>query len=283
MEATNAIVNAIETINATVDQLVQQGNELCDDVDNLRAEDERMGKDIADLRSDGEAIRADLAGLHSSLAADKEHISANKEAIEANKGTIAAQSVAIQLNKEVIEALGARVANIEQQLNMIARLQNELADSLLKLTETRATPVEASKDVAQTDVAQTDGVQTDGVQTDGAQTDVAQTDVAQTDATSGMAALIARIPKPDAVRTRATAQAPAPVVEATVVQKDAAVPKPAAKTVPRTQATTNAVETRAYARQYMIENGAKVEQLRDPAAIEATVKSDAFAAWLAAR
>ena len=278
MEATNAIVNAIETINATVDQLVQQGNELCDDVDNLRAEDERMGKDIADLRSDGEAIRADLAGLHSSLAADKEHISANKEAIEANKGTIAAQSVAIQLNKEVIEALGARVANIEQQLNMIARLQNELADSLLKLTETRATPVEASKDVAQTDVAQTDVVQTDGAQTDGA-----QTDVAQTDATSGMAALIARIPKPDAVRTRATAQAPAPVVEATVVQKDAAVPKPAAKTVPRTQATTNAVETRAYARQYMIENGAKVEQLRDPAAIEATVKSDAFAAWLAAR
>ena len=229
MEATNTIVNAIETINATVDQLVQQGNELCDDVDNLRAEDERMGKDIADLRSD----------------------------VEANKGTIAAQSVAIQLNKEVIEALGARVANIEQQLNMIARLQNELADSLLKLTETRATPVEASKDAAQTDAA--------------------QTDAAQTDATSGMAALIARIPKPDAVRTRATAQAPAPVVEATVVQKDAAVPKPAAKTV------TNAVETRAYARQYMIENGAKVEQLRDPAAIEATVKSDAFAAWLAAR
>ena len=254
MEATNAIVNAIETINATVDQLVQQGNELCDDVDNLRAEDERMGKDIADLRSDGEAIRADLAGLHSSLAADKEHISANKEAIEANKGTIAAQSVAIQLNKEVIEALGARVANIEQQLNMIARLQNELADSLLKLTETRATPVEASKDVAQTDVA-------------------------QTDATSGMAALIARIPKPDAVRTRA-AQKDAPaeaVVEAPATRKEAA------KTVPRTQATTNAVETRAYARQYMIENGAKVEQLRDPAAIEATVKSDAFAAWLAAR
>ena len=239
MEATNTIVNAIETINATVDQLVQQGNELCDDVDNLRAEDERMGKDIADLRSD----------------------------VEANKGTIAAQSVAIQLNKEVIEALGARVANIEQQLNMIARLQNELADSLLKLTETRATPVEASKDAAQTDAAQTDV----------AQTDAAQTDAAQTDATSGMAALIARIPKPDAVRTRATAQAPAPVVEATVVQKDAAVPKPAAKTV------TNAVETRAYARQYMIENGAKVEQLRDPAAIEATVKSDAFAAWLAAR
>ena len=244
MEATNAIVNAIETINATVDQLVQQGNELCDDVDNLRAEDERMGKDVEGLRSDGEAIRADLAGLHSSLAADKEHISANKEAIEANKGTIAAQSVAIQLNKEVIEALGARVANIEQQLNMIARLQNELADSLLKL---------------------------------------AQTDAAQTDATSAqptnMAALIARIPKPDAVRTRA-AQKDAPaeaVVEAPATRKEAAKP------APRTQATTNAVETRAYARQYMIENGAKVEQLRDPAAIEATVKSDAFAAWLAER
>lgn len=218
MEATNAIINAIEATNATVDQLVQQGNELCDDVDNLRAADEGLSKD--------------LAGLRASVAANKE--------------AIASQA------KDLAE-LRAAVADIRSGLaNDVLNLQAIIEAQAKEIAELRAAISAAKTDA----------------------------DHSTTD-TPDMAALIARIPKPDAVRTRAAAQ-PAPVVVETPAlapapRKDAAVPKPAAKTV------TNAVETRAYARQYMIENGAKVEQLRDPAAIEATVESDAFAAWLATR
>lgn len=244
MEAINEqIINAIEATNATVDQLVQQGNELCDDVDNLRAADERLLDSAQTLRSDVEANKKDIADLRaadeairSSLAADKEHISANKEAIASQAKDLAELRAIVADLRAIVEAQAKEIAELR------AVAQTNTAPS------TTDTPVEP---------------------------------VAQT---TDMAALIARIPKPDAVRTRATAQTAAPV-EA-VVQKDAPAPvvvEAPSKPAPRTQATTNAVETRAYARQYMIENGAKVEQLRDPAAIEATVKSDAFAAWLATR
>lgn len=251
MEATNAIINAIEATNATVDQLVQQGNELCDDVDNLRAADERLLDSVQTLRADVEANKKDLAGLRGSFAADKEHISANKEAI-------ASQA------KDLAE-LRAAVADLRSGLaNDVVNLQAIVEAQAKEIAELRAA-ISAAKTDAPATPANAD--------------------------TPDMAALIARIPKPDAVRTRAAAaqpvETPAQTVEvveqpaapapAPAPRKDPVVPKPAAKTV------TNAVETRAYARQYMIENGAKVEQLRDPAAIEATVKSDAFAAWLAAR
>lgn len=251
--ATNAIINAIEATNATVDQLVQQGNELCDDVDSLRAADAAQAEAVAAQALKVEAQTKAIAALDESVTVQAKTIAALDE------------SVTVQ-----VAALDARVAKIEQQINEIARLQNELADSLLRLAEARPADNKA--------------------------------------ATPDMAALIARIPKPSAVRTRGAQQTvepaqtvevveqPAPVEVAQTVEptpapapakrNDAAKPaaaKPAAATVRTASHTNNAVETRAYARQYMIENGAKVEQLRDPAAIEATVKSDAFAAWLAER
>lgn len=233
MEAINEqIINAIEATNATVDQLVQQGNELCDDVDNLRAEDERLGKEV-------EAIRA-------SVAADKEHISANKEAI-------ASQA------KDLAE-LRSAVADLR------SGLANDVVNLSLELTDLRAIVEAQAKEIAELR----------------ATAQAPSTPAAP--AASDMAALIARIPKPDAVRTRATAQTAAPVVEAVVESAAPSKPrKDAAKLAPASKTITNAVETRAYARQYMIENGAKVEQLRDPSAIEATVASEDFAAWLAER
>lgn len=227
------IINAIEATNATVDQLVQQGNELCDDVDNLRAADERLGKEV-------EAIRASVA--------------ANKEAIASQAKDLAdIRAIVADLRSGLANDVVNLQAIVEAQAKEIADLR-AIVEALRSATPATPAPVAAPAQ------------------------------------TTDMAALIARIPKPDAVRTRAAAAQP--VVE-TVVETPAVVEVPAVavveapaprKAAPRKDAVvSNAVETRAYARQYMIENGAKVEQLRDPAAIEATVASEDFAAWLAAR
>lgn len=261
MEATNAIINAIEATNATVDQLVQQGNELCDDVDNLRAEDERLGKEV-------DAIRA-------SVAADKEHISANKEAIASQAKDLAdLRATVADLRSGLANDLVNLQAIVEAQTKEIADLR-AIIETMHSTIGAQVKSIEASKDaiVELAIEANRDAL-----------ADTPVPSPADTPATPGMAALIARIPKPAAVRTRAAAQ-PAPVVGAPVVEAVVApvVRKEAATPSKKPVAQTTAVETRAYARQYMIENGAKVEQLRDPAAIEATVASDAFAAWLAAR
>lgn len=56
-----------------------------------------------------------------------------------------------------------------------------------------------------------------------------------------------------------------------------AAPKP---TTPKTKAVVaSAVQRRAYARQYMVEHGAKVEDLRSPAKIEEVMQTEEFKTW----
>ena len=51
-------------------------------------------------------------------------------------------------------------------------------------------------------------------------------------------------------------------------------PKPAPKT------TVTEIQKRAFARQYMVEHGAKVEDLRNPEKINETIASEEFTAWM---
>ena len=63
----------------------------------------------------------------------------------------------------------------------------------------------------------------------------------------------------------------------------APTPKPT-KTPAKTKAVVaSAVQRRAYARQYMVEHGAKVEDLRSPAKIEEVMQTEEFKTWVAAR
>lgn len=59
-------------------------------------------------------------------------------------------------------------------------------------------------------------------------------------------------------------------------------PKPK-KTPTKTSTPTSAVQRRAFARQYMVENGAKVEDLRSPAKIEEVMETEEFKTWVASR
>ena len=62
-------------------------------------------------------------------------------------------------------------------------------------------------------------------------------------------------------------------------------PTPAPKKTPaKTKAVVaSAVQRRAYARQYMVEHGAKVEDLRSPAKIEEVMETEEFKTWAASR
>lgn len=64
-----------------------------------------------------------------------------------------------------------------------------------------------------------------------------------------------------------------------------ATPTPTEKKTPaKTKAVVaSAVQRRAYARQYMVEHGAKVEDLRSPAKIEEVMQTEEFKTWVAAR
>lgn len=75
-----------------------------------------------------------------------------------------------------------------------------------------------------------------------------------------------------------TVEEPAPT-EAVAALKRASAPK----TVEKKKTTTTEIQKRAFARQYMVEHGAKVEDLRNPERINETIASDEFTAWMNAR
>lgn len=86
------------------------------------------------------------------------------------------------------------------------------------------------------------------------------------------------------------APAPKPTVEEqpTVEEKPAPAlkraPAPSTKTAAKTKTVVDsAIQKRALARQYMVEHGAKVEDLRNPERINETIASDEFTAWMNAR
>ena len=62
-----------------------------------------------------------------------------------------------------------------------------------------------------------------------------------------------------------------------------ATPTAPKKTPAKTSTATSAVQRRAYARQYMVERGAKVEDLRSPAKIEEVMETEEFKTWVASR
>lgn len=67
-------------------------------------------------------------------------------------------------------------------------------------------------------------------------------------------------------------------------QTVAPTPKPTPAPTKKTKAVVaSAVQRRAFARQYMVENGAKVEDLRSPAKIEEVMGTEEFKAWVASR
>lgn len=77
------------------------------------------------------------------------------------------------------------------------------------------------------------------------------------------------------------------VVKYVMSNKDAELTAPTPTPTPTKKKTvstaTSAVQKRAYARQYMVERGAKVEDLRSPAKIEEVMETEEFKTWVAAR
>lgn len=70
----------------------------------------------------------------------------------------------------------------------------------------------------------------------------------------------------------------------TVAPTPEPTPKPTPAPTKKTKtAVVSAVQRRAFARQYMVENGAKVEDLRSPAKIEEVMETEEFKAWVASR
>lgn len=93
------------------------------------------------------------------------------------------------------------------------------------------------------------------------------------DAETALDALIGSLDVPTVAAPTTTVDVPTTTVAA-----------PTKKTPTKTKAVVaSAVQRRAYARQYMVENGAKVEDLRSPAKIEEVMETEEFKKWAAAR
>lgn len=80
-----------------------------------------------------------------------------------------------------------------------------------------------------------------------------------------------RAPEPTVVEEQPTATVVAPT------------PAPTPAPAPKTKTAVTEIQKRALARQYMVEHGAKVEDLRNPDRINETIASEEFTAWMNAR
>lgn len=88
-----------------------------------------------------------------------------------------------------------------------------------------------------------------------------------------------------------TVEEPAPALKrvgkkTTAVEEPTPAPAPAPKPTeasapkPKTTTAVTEIQKRAFARQYMVEHGAKVEDLRNPEKINETIASEEFTAWM---
>lgn len=77
--------------------------------------------------------------------------------------------------------------------------------------------------------------------------------------------------------------APEPTVPAPAPTEAIAALKRASASAPKPKTTVTEIQKRAFARQYMVEHGAKVEDLRNPEKINETIASEEFTAWMNAR
>lgn len=94
----------------------------------------------------------------------------------------------------------------------------------------------------------------------------------------GKKTVVEEAPEPTvAVEEEKTEEQPAPApTEAIAALKRAS----ASASAPKPKKTVTEIQKRAFARQYMVEHGAKVEDLRNPEKINETIASEEFTAWM---
>lgn len=103
----------------------------------------------------------------------------------------------------------------------------------------------------------------------------------------GKKTVVEEAPEPTVVVEEAPAPAPTPAPEPTVPApaptEAIAALKRASASAPKPKTAVTEIQKRAFARQYMVEHGAKVEDLRNPEKINNTIASEEFTAWMNAR
>ena len=185
--------------------------------------------------------------------------------------------VAIRTLNDNLKIVATRVEDLEKRVDAIAAridgVGGSLTDSVHNLSaQTEARLAELTERVyALENTAPTDAT-TDDV--GDALDDIVGMDAAPTPT-------VAPAPEPKPTNDAETAldellgslDAPTPTVAAPTPTVVAPTPK-------KTKAVVaSAVQRRAYARQYMVEHGAKVEELRSPAKIEEVMQTEEFKTW----
>lgn len=181
--------------------------------------------------------------------------------------------VAIRTLNDNLKIVATRVEDLEKRVDAIAAridgIGGSLTDSIHNLsTQTEARLAELTERVYALENAAPTPSTTDDVGD------------ALDDILGGVAAPTVVAPTV-AAPTTSTVDDPETALDALLGSLDVPTPTPTPKKKPST--ATSAVQRRAYARQYMVERGAKVEDLRSPAKIEEVMETEEFKTWVAAR
>lgn len=199
--------------------------------------------------------------------------------------------VAIRTLNDNLKIVATRVEDLEKRVDAIAArvdgIGGSLTDSIHNLSaQTEARLAELTERVYALENATPTGVDVSD--------DVGD---ALDDILGGVVEPTSTVAEETVVEEQPTVDAPTPTVDDAETALDALLgaldvptptpaptPTPTKKTPAKTKAVVaSAVQRRAYARQYMVEHGAKVEDLRSPAKIEEVMQTEEFKTWAASR
>lgn len=255
---------------ATLNDVISCYNELVDEVNGHTASIDALTAKLADEVNGRDALTAKLADVP----------------------TLQTFSTAMA---SLTAKLEGRLAQVEARLDELVQEHDVMMDTISSLLAAPAQTV-----VEEASTVELKRVEKKAAPTVPAETPVEEEAPTQTVEEEAPTPALKRVGKKATVVEEEEAPAPKPTVPApkpTVVEEEEApaptpAPKPtvvaalkrASASAPKPKTTTvTEIQKRAFARQYMVEHGAKVEDLRNPEKINETIASEEFTAWMNAR
>ena len=172
-------------------------------------------------------------------------------------------------------SLTAKLSQLEARLDELVQEHDVMMDTISSLL---AAPAQTATEKEETSTVELKRVGKTPAQT------VPEETPTQTVEEEAPAPALKRVEK----KTVAVEEAPTPTPAPTVVEEEKKTPAPtvvaalkrASAPAPKRATAVTEIQKRAFARQYMVEHGAKVEDLRNPERINETIASEEFTAWM---
>lgn len=234
---------------ATLNDVISCYNELVDEVNGHTASIDKLNRRIDLTTEDVSALSTAMASLTDKLSQLEARLDELVQEHDVMMDTIS--SLLAAPAQKATEKEETSTVELKRVGKKTTTVEEETPAPALKRVEKKAAPTVIEEEAPK--------VEEETVPEEAPTPEPAPTAVEETPAPT----VVAPTPEP----------APAPTVVAALKRASASAPKP------KTTAVTE-IQKRAFARQYMVEHGAKVEDLRNPEKINETIASEEFTAWM---